>query len=92
MMKILVVCGNGLGSSFIVEMNVKKALQELGLEAEVSHTDLATGKTEQADYYIGSKEIMEQLENGIRKTIPLTNLFNMNELKEALKKHIIEAL
>ena len=29
MKKILVVCGNGLGSSFIVEMNVKKALEEL---------------------------------------------------------------
>ncbi|TKH03174.1 PTS lactose transporter subunit IIB, partial [Peribacillus simplex] len=25
-MKIMVVCGNGLGSSFIMEMNVKKAL------------------------------------------------------------------
>ncbi len=24
MKKILIVCGNGLGSSFIVEMNVKK--------------------------------------------------------------------
>ncbi|MGE7879436.1 PTS lactose transporter subunit IIB, partial [Peribacillus muralis] len=25
MKKIMVVCGNGLGSSFIMEMNVKKA-------------------------------------------------------------------
>lgn len=41
-MKILVVCGNGLGSSFIMELNVKKALNELGKEAEVGHTDLAT--------------------------------------------------
>ncbi len=24
MKKVLIVCGNGLGSSFIVEMNVKK--------------------------------------------------------------------
>jgi ascorbate PTS system EIIB component len=36
-MKFLVVCGNGLGSSFIVEMNVKKVLKELGIEGEVSH-------------------------------------------------------
>lgn len=26
MKKVLIVCGNGLGSSFIVEMNVKKIL------------------------------------------------------------------
>lgn len=32
MKKILVVCGNGLGSSFIVEMNVKKILVEFGVE------------------------------------------------------------
>ena len=29
MKKILIVCGNGLGSSFIVEMNVKKIIKEL---------------------------------------------------------------
>lgn len=49
MKKVLVVCGNGLGSSFIIEMNVKKILTELGMQAEVSHTDLASSKSEQAD-------------------------------------------
>ncbi|HDG7819748.1 TPA: PTS ascorbate transporter subunit IIB, partial [Klebsiella quasipneumoniae] len=29
MKKVLIVCGNGLGSSFIVEMNVKKILAEV---------------------------------------------------------------
>lgn len=40
MKKVLIVCGNGLGSSFIVEMNVKKILAEMNKEAEVAHTDL----------------------------------------------------
>lgn len=88
-MKILVVCGNGLGSSFIVEMNVKKMMAELGLNGEVSHTDLATAKTERADHFIGSVEIMEQLNDGVRKTISLKNLFDMNELREALKTNIM---
>ncbi len=89
-MKILVVCGNGLGSSFIVEMNVKKALKELCIEAEVSHTDLATSKTEPADYYIGSIDITDNLDDGTRKIIPLVNLLNQQELKEALQKYIVE--
>ncbi|WEG18733.1 PTS sugar transporter subunit IIB [Alkalihalophilus pseudofirmus] len=88
-MKILVVCGNGLGSSFIVEMNVKKALGELGIDAEVSHTDLATSKTEDADYYIGSQDIISNLDDGNRHIIPLVNLLNQQELKEALQKHIV---
>lgn len=88
MSKILVVCGNGLGSSFIIEMNVKKALNELGIEAEVSHTDLTTAKSEQADYYIGSSEILENLEDGQRHVIKLSNIMDKAELKNALETNI----
>lgn len=85
MKKILVVCGNGLGSSFIMELNVKKALVNLGKEAEVSHTDLATSKTMDADFYIGAPEIMERLEDGKRKVIPVKNILKVEEIESALK-------
>lgn len=86
MEKILIVCGNGLGSSLIMEMNVKKALQNIGVQAEVTHTDLATGKTEKADYYVGAPEIVEQLDDGSRKIVPIRNLFSMPEVETAMKK------
>ncbi|MDQ0177798.1 PTS sugar transporter subunit IIB [Bacillus chungangensis] len=86
MKKILVVCGNGLGSSFVVEMNVKKILNELGVEAEVSHTDLASSKTETADIYLGSKDIVSLLEDGERQVIGLKNILDLDEIKEALQK------
>lgn len=86
MKKILVVCGNGLGSSFVVEMNVKKILNELGVEAEVSHTDLASSKTEVADIYLGSKDIVSLLEDGERQVIGLKNILDLDEIKEALQK------
>jgi PTS system ascorbate-specific IIB component len=88
-MKILVVCGSGLGSSFMLELNVKKATKELGIEADVSHTDLTTAKSEQADYYIGSGDIMDQLSG--EKTISLKNMFSMDELKQALQANILDA-
>lgn len=87
-MKILVVCGNGLGSSLIMEMNVKKALGNLGIDAEVGHTDLATSKTETADFFLGSPEIVEQLDNGTRKIIPVRNIFSVPEVEEALKNNL----
>lgn len=90
-MKILVVCGSGLGSSFMLELNVKKATKELGIDAEVTHTDLTTAKSEQADYYIGSGDIMDQLNGESRKTISLKNMFNMDELKQALQANILDA-
>ncbi|MGV4966783.1 PTS sugar transporter subunit IIB [Priestia aryabhattai] len=91
MKKILVVCGNGLGSSFIVEMNVKKILVELGVEAQVSHTDLTTSKTEQADIYLGSADIVNQLDDGTRAVVALQNILNQAEIKGALQKYFVEA-
>jgi ascorbate PTS system EIIB component len=88
MKKILVVCGNGLGSSFIIEMNVKNVLKEMGIEAEVSHTDLATSKTEKADLYLGAKDLVEALDDGMRNVAKLTNILDLDELREALKKHL----
>jgi PTS system ascorbate-specific IIB component len=88
MKKILVVCGNGLGSSFIVEMNVKSILKELKLEAEVSHTDLTTSKTEKADFYIGSVDIIENLEDGKRNVIKLKNLMDKKELRRVLEENL----
>ncbi len=55
MKKVLIVCGNGLGSSFIVEMNVKKIIKELNKEAEVSHTDLTSAKSETADIILSAR-------------------------------------
>jgi PTS system ascorbate-specific IIB component len=90
MKKILVVCGNGLGSSFIVEMNGKTILKELGIEAEVSHTDLTTSKTERADYFLGAADLVENLEDGNRKVIKLNNIMDKQELRVALETNLKE--
>ncbi|MFE1243095.1 PTS sugar transporter subunit IIB [Fictibacillus sp. NPDC058756] len=87
-MKIMVVCGNGLGSSFIMELNVKKALTEMGKTAEVDHTDLASAKTVPADIYIGAADIVGQLDNGNRTIVTLENMMNISEIKTKLEKHI----
>lgn len=39
-MKIMAICGSGLGSSFMVEMNIKKVLKKLNIQADVEHSDL----------------------------------------------------
>lgn len=91
MKKILVVCGNGLGSSFIVEMNVKTILNDLGIEAEVDHTDLTTSKSEKADFFLGSTEIVENLEDGNRNVIKLNNLMDKKELRTAIEANLKEA-
>jgi PTS system ascorbate-specific IIB component len=85
--KIVVVCGSGLGSSFMLALQVKKMVAELGVDAEVTHTDLTTAVAEQADYYIGASEIMEQLRG--YKTISIKNMFQSDEIKQALQENIL---
>ncbi|MBU5263946.1 PTS sugar transporter subunit IIB [Bacillus atrophaeus] len=88
MKKILIVCGNGLGSSFIVELNVKKIIEELNIDAEVSHTDLTSSKTETADLYLGSTDIVSSLDDGTRTVAGLKNLLDQNEIKEAILNNL----
>ncbi len=81
----MVVCGNGLGSSFIMEMNVKKALTEMGKTAEVDHMDLASAKTEKADVFIGAADIVGQLNDGTRQIVTLENMMSIPEIKSKLE-------
>lgn len=88
MKKILVVCGNGLGSSMMVEMNINSILKDMGKEADVSHTDLTTAKTERADLFLGSEDIVGSLKDGNKNVVKLHNLMDKKELREALENNL----
>ena len=83
-MKILVCCGSGLGSSFMIEMNIKKALQELGVEAEVSHSDLSSAAGIKADIYVGTRDIATQLVGRGGEVVSLNNMIDKKELAEKI--------
>lgn len=84
-MKILVCCGSGLGSSFMIEMNIEKVLKELNLSGiEVNHSDLSSAKGIKADIYVGTRDIAVRLEGLGGEVVSLNNMIDMNELKEKL--------
>lgn len=87
-MKILVMCGNGLGSSFMMEINVKKVLKELGKTADVDHTDLASAPSREADIYIATEDIMANFNKDGVKKVALKNIMDLTELKEKLSQHL----
>ena len=84
-MKILVCCGSGLGSSFMIEMNIENVLNELGVKGvEVIHSDLASAKGTNADIYVGTRDIAVRLEGLGGEVVSLNNMIDINELKEKL--------
>lgn len=89
-MKILAICGSGLGTSFMVEMNIKEILSELGVTGvEVSHSDLSSATPDAADVFFLAKDIAEGGTH-LGEVIVLDNIIDKDELKEKLVKLLEE--
>lgn len=82
--KILCCCISGLGSSFIVEMNLKKVLAKLNMcDVEVAHAGISDAVPGSADLFICSSDVYEEcLRAG--ETISLDRLTDINELETKL--------
>lgn len=83
-MKIMAVCGSGLGSSFMMEMNAKKALAKLGIEAEVNHTDLASVTINDADVFIMASDIAASSPIPADRIVVVKNIVSVAEFEEKL--------
>ncbi|MGF1861701.1 PTS sugar transporter subunit IIB [Photobacterium profundum] len=85
-MKIMVVCGHGLGTSLMMEMSIKSIIKELNVVAEVDHIDLGSAKGTPCEIFIGTKDITEQLTaQGVDgKIVSLDNMIDKVAMKERL--------
>lgn len=88
-MKIMAVCGSGLGSSFMLEMNIKKVLSELGIEAEVEHSDLISVSENSADLFVMGRDIAESSPIPKEKIIILKSIISKSELEEKLREKLL---
>ncbi|AID44667.1 PTS system IIB component [Candidatus Arthromitus sp. SFB-mouse-Japan] len=84
--KILCVCGSGLGSSFLMEMNAKKALNNLGItDVEVDHTTIGDITSGSADLFICGSDLLSNAEK-FGRAIGMNNIVSMDEMTERLKE------
>lgn len=85
MKKILCFCGSGLGTSFVMEMNTKKALKALNVtDVEVVHSTIDDVRPGAADLFICGADLAPIGEKA-GKTIGLNNMVSMKELTDKLK-------
>lgn len=86
--KIQCVCGSGLGSSFLVEMNVKKALKKFGLsEIEVDHSSATDVYKGSADLYVCGKDMLDTVKP-YGPSVVLSNIISASELEEKLEEYL----
>jgi ascorbate PTS system EIIB component len=84
--KIVAVCGMGIGTSVILKMNTEKALTRLGWDADVEVADIGTarGAAASADLVVTSQELADEL-GGLRcPVVVIQNFMKVDEIVEKL--------
>ncbi len=92
-MKILAICGMGLGSSMILKITLEKVIQKLGIDADIAISDITVGRAEAetADIVVTSDELAERIGGVKAKIITVKDYFNVEEMSEKLQ-HAVEEI
>ncbi|MGB9794210.1 PTS sugar transporter subunit IIB [Caldisericum exile] len=84
-LKILAVCGMGLGSGLVLKMTLEKAIKEMGVNASVEVADVASATSMDVDLVVTSFEFAKSFTQKGIKVITIKNYTDVNEMKEKLQ-------
>ncbi|MCU1447118.1 PTS sugar transporter subunit IIB [Cryobacterium sp.] len=86
-MKIVALCGVGIGTSAILKVNAERALERLDIEAEVTAADVASVKLAAADAQVilTSSELLPSIGKTNADVIVIDNFFDLDELTAKLE-------
>ena len=90
-MKIVAVCGMGIGTSVLLKMNIEKALVQLGLEATVEAVDMTTARSAgfEANIVMTTPDLVEKLQGLPAEIIEVEHFFDLEELQSKLTKALL---
>ncbi|MBT1172584.1 PTS sugar transporter subunit IIB [Bifidobacterium sp. MA2] len=91
-MKIITACSTGLGSSFMTQLNIEKALRNLGVDGvETDHMDIASVTPTSADVLFVGRDIAEAATGLMKDVVVLDSLIDMDNITKqvaaALERH-----
>lgn len=89
MIKILVACANGAGSSLMMKMAADKAFKQLGIPvADIHHCALAEGvsSANQYDLVFVAQNFLNMYDDAVRRGAKVIGLRNIMSDKEMIEK------
>jgi len=86
-MKIVALCGVGIGTSAILKVNAERALERLDIAADVTAADIASVKLAAADAQVilTSSELVPSIGKTNADVIVIDNFFDLDELTAKLE-------
>lgn len=83
--KVLAVCGFGVGTSLMLRMNIETVLKNNNVDAEVENADIMTGSSISCDIILTSQELFGQLDGKVSAPIVVIHNFLSNaEIEEKM--------
>lgn len=88
-MNILCVCGNGIGTSVLLKINVEQAADNLGMDVNVTTSDAgsAKGTANMSDLVLTSPQLAPELEGATTPVETVENFMDLDEITEILEKY-----
>lgn len=85
-MRIVAICGAGIGTSGILKVNAERVLERLGLAADVTASDAASvaDAAKDAQIILTSPELVERIGPTNADVIVVQNYFDLDELEQKL--------
>jgi PTS system ascorbate-specific IIB component len=85
--KIVTICGAGIGSSGILKVNAERVLRKLGLDATVVAADIGSVREVAADAQVilTSSEFVDAIGKTFADVIVIQNYFDTEELTHKLR-------
>ncbi|MET0932652.1 MAG: PTS sugar transporter subunit IIB [Mycetocola sp.] len=87
-MKIVAICGAGIGTSGILKVNAERVLKALDIEAEVTASDVAGVADAAADAQVilTSPELVDKIGKTFADIVVIDNYFDLQELTAKIEK------
>ncbi|MET0974162.1 MAG: PTS sugar transporter subunit IIB [Leifsonia sp.] len=86
-MKIVAICGAGIGTSAILKLNAERALERIGVDAQVSASDVASVAVAAADAQVilTSPELVSHIGATNADIVVIDNYFDLDEITAKLE-------
>ena len=85
-MKIVAICGAGIGTSGILKVNAERVLRRLDIDADVTASDIANLATASSDAQVilTSPELVNKIPSTNADVVVVDNYFDLEELEQKL--------
>ena len=89
-MKIIAVCGMGIGTSVLLKMNAEKVLRQMGIDATVEATDMKTAReSRDAQIILTTPDLVSLIESTPAEVITIDHFFDLEEITKKLSAALL---